>query len=103
MFSHFGAVGGTEELLARSEEELRLWVETIRGVHSARGDLDHAVALVREKVMARYRPIPEEVPEQTRQALDMLAGPEANTKGIWHWLDKLEEAQREEARDRHEG
>jgi glyoxylase-like metal-dependent hydrolase (beta-lactamase superfamily II) len=97
MFSHFGAVGGTEELLARSEEELRLWVETIRGVHSSRGDLDHAVALVREKVISRYRPLPEGVPEQARQALDLLAGPEANTKGIWHWLDKLEEAQRQEA------
>ena len=90
MFSHFGAVDEVEPTLARSVEELRLWVETVQQSHSADGDLDHAVALVRERVLERYRPLPAEVPQESREILDLLGGAEGNVSGILHWLDRLE-------------
>ncbi len=87
MFSHFGAVSDVEPVLERSVEELRLWVETVRESHSTAGDLDHAVALVRERVRERYRPLPDEVPQGTQEVLEILCGEEGNVSGIMHWLD----------------
>lgn len=102
MFSHFGAVDVVEETIDRAEAELRLWVETVREAHGNTGDLDHAIAMVRDKVVARYRPLPPEAPSGTGEILDTLSGPEANVSGIVHWLDRLaqEKAEREAREDR---
>ncbi|MEY9210995.1 MBL fold metallo-hydrolase [Thermobifida halotolerans] len=99
MFSHFGAVDEVETTLERSVEELRVWVDTVRESHSTGGDLDHAVAMVRERVLDRYRPVPEEVPEGTQEILETLSGAEGNVSGIVHWLDRLRAEQ--EAAGRH--
>ncbi|AAZ56073.1 hypothetical protein JCM3263A_18240 [Thermobifida fusca] len=99
MFSHFGAVSDVEPVLERSVEELRLWVETVRESHSTAGDLDHAVALVRERVRERYRPLPDEVPQGTQEVLEILCGEEGNVSGIMHWLDRLAAEQAAAAQD----
>ncbi len=102
MFSHFGAVDVVEETIDRAEAELRLWVETVREAHGSTGDLDHAIAMVRDKVVARYRPLPPETSPGTGEILDALSGPEANVSGIVHWLDRLaqEKAEREAREER---
>lgn len=102
MFSHFGAVGTVEETIDQAEAELRLWVETVREAHGSTGDLDHAIAMVRDKVVARYRPLPPEASSGTGEILDTLSGPEANVSGIVHWLDRLaqEKAEREAREER---
>lgn len=88
MFSHFGAVSTVEETLDRAETELRLWVETVRESHGTTGDLDHAIAMVRERVTNRYRRPPEQA-EGSQSVLDVLSGVEGNVNGIVHWLDRL--------------
>ncbi len=98
MFSHFGAVTSVAETLDRAESELRLWVETVRESHGTSGDLDHAIAMVRDKVISRYRPLPPGAAPETAAVLDTLAGPETNVSGIVHWLDRLAREQAEARR-----
>ncbi|MFE9640973.1 MBL fold metallo-hydrolase [Nocardiopsis alba] len=101
MFSHFGALTEVEATMDRAERELRLWVETVRDSHDTGGDLDHAIAMVRDKVISRYRPNPPEASPGTVAVLDTLSGPEANVSGIVHWLDRLAREQ-EQARKKAE-
>ncbi|MDE3723776.1 MBL fold metallo-hydrolase [Nocardiopsis sp. N85] len=104
MFSHFGAVDTVSETIDRAEAELRLWVDTVRESHGSVGDLDHAIAMVRDKVITRYRPLPPDASPEAAAVLDTLSGAEANVSGIVHWLDRLEreraEAERGEREDR---
>lgn len=93
MFSHFGAVTSVQPMLERATEELRLWVETVRAARGTSPDLDHAVAMVREQVMSRYKPLPEDAPAESQQVLELFSGAVSNTNGIWHWLDQLEAEQ----------
>ncbi|GHD34622.1 MBL fold metallo-hydrolase [Nocardiopsis kunsanensis] len=102
MFSHFGAVEAVPETIDSAETELRLWVETVRESYAADDDLDHAVAMVKEKVVSRYKPLPPDASEEAAAVLDILAGPEANVGGIMHWLDRLEQEQAEAERARKE-
>lgn len=103
MFSHFGAVEAVPETIDRAESELHMWVETVRDAYSADGDLDHAVAMVKEKVVSRYKPLPPEASKESAAVLDILAGPEANVGGIMHWLDRLEQEQARAEQAREEG
>nr|WP_067605364.1 MBL fold metallo-hydrolase [Nocardiopsis listeri] len=98
MFSHFGAVDGVGEKLDRAERELRLWVETVRDSHDTGGDLDHAVAMVKDKVISRYKPLPPDASPDAAAVLDILSGAEANVGGIVHWLDRLAQEQADAAR-----
>lgn len=93
MFSHFGAVDGVGEKLDRAERELRLWVETVRDSQDTGGDLDHAVAMVKDKVISRYKPLPPDASPDAAAVLDILSGAEANVGGIVHWLDRLAQEQ----------
>ncbi|CAM3645552.1 MBL fold metallo-hydrolase [Nocardiopsis rhodophaea] len=96
MFSHFGAVDTVEETLERAREELHAWVEAVRDArHSGSGDLDHAVAMVRERVQARYRPLPEEASRESAEVMELLSGVDSNVAGIAHWLDRVAADQRE--------
>ncbi|MBR8742743.1 MBL fold metallo-hydrolase [Nocardiopsis sp. MG754419] len=97
MFSHFGAVDGVGEKLDRAERELHLWVETVRASQDSGGDLDHAIAMVRDKVISRYKPLPPDASPDAAAVLDILSGAEANVGGIVHWLDRLEQEQAEAA------
>ncbi|MDA2808792.1 MBL fold metallo-hydrolase [Nocardiopsis suaedae] len=96
MFSHFGAVEEVEGTLERAREELHAWVEEVRRARASVGDLDHAVAMVRDAVQKRYRPLPDDAPAESAEVMDILSGVEGNTSGIWHWLDRLEEEQKEQ-------
>ncbi|MEU3308591.1 MBL fold metallo-hydrolase [Nocardiopsis sp. NPDC006832] len=98
MFSHFGAVDGVGEKLDRAERELRLWVETVRDSQDTGGDLDHAVAMVKDKVISRYKPLPPDASPDAAAVLDILSGAEANVGGIVHWLDRLAQEQADTAR-----
>lgn len=95
MFSHFGAHDAVAETIDRAESELRLWVETVRDSRDTGGDLDHAIAMVRDKVISRYKPLPPGASPEAAAVLDTLSGPEANVSGIVHWLDKLAQEQAE--------
>ncbi len=102
MFSHFGAVGDVAETIDRAEAELHLWVDTVRASHGSTGDLDHAIAMVRDKVVSRYRPLPPDASPEAAAVLDTLSGAEANVSGIVHWLDRLEQERAEAARQQDE-
>ncbi|SHK16166.1 Glyoxylase, beta-lactamase superfamily II [Nocardiopsis flavescens] len=102
MFSHFGAVGDVAETIDRAEAELHLWVDTVRASHGSTGDLDHAIAMVRDKVVSRYRPLPPDASPEAAAVLDTLSGAEANVSGIVHWLDRLEQERAEAARQEDE-
>ncbi|MDT0303141.1 MBL fold metallo-hydrolase [Streptomonospora wellingtoniae] len=96
MFSHFGAVETVGETLAAAEEELRVWVEAVRGARADSPDLDHAVAMVREQVRNRYAPAPDTLSESA-EVMEVLSGVHGNVSGIAHWLDRVAADQREAA------
>lgn len=91
LFSHFGPVTDVGTTLDRSVEELRLWVELVRDARAEGLDLDHAVARVRERTAERYavRGRPE-----LDEKLEVLSSTEANTAGIWRYLDQQAELER---------
>lgn len=87
LFSHYGPAHDVEDVLARSAEELRLWVELARGCRNADLDLDHAVAAVRARTAERYARLADD-PTGKWQVLNSDA---ANLTGIFHWLDRTDE------------
>src|SRR4029077_19932357 len=54
LFSHYGPVAQVSETLDRSVEEITVWVEETRRARTAGLDLDHAVAMVRDRTKERY-------------------------------------------------
>ncbi|GAA1111028.1 MBL fold metallo-hydrolase [Nocardiopsis composta] len=103
MFSHFGAVDPVGETIERAREELHAWVSAVREARATAGDLDHAVAMVRDQVTKRYRPLPPDAPAEAAEVMEVLSGVEGNHAGISHWLDRLEAEQREQAEAAREG
>jgi glyoxylase-like metal-dependent hydrolase (beta-lactamase superfamily II) len=90
LFSHFGPVLEVESTLNRSEEELRLWVELVRGARADGLDLDHAIARVREATLERYATFlldPERV-----ERFEHLSADRSNVVGILRWLDAMDAA-----------
>ena len=90
LFSHYGPANDVGGVLERSAEELQLWVELARGCRERDLDLDHAVAAVRERTADRYAALGDD-PTGKWQALNSDA---ANLTGIFHWLDRTEDAAR---------
>lgn len=88
LFSHYGPVTDVEEVLARSAEELRVWVDLTRQAHAASMDLDHAVAMVRERTRDRYAALKAD--EATAEQFELLSGAPSNVAGILHWLDRVQ-------------
>ncbi len=86
LFSHFGPVSDVTGTLDRSEEELRYWVETVTAVHQVEPDLDHAIAMVREKDRERNAEFYADADRV--QKFDELSGVGANVHGIIRWLDQ---------------
>ncbi len=85
LFSHFGPVTDVEQTLERSEEELLLWVEMVEQVHAIEPNLDHAVAMVRERDRARS---PQFYADDDRALkFEELSSVAANVNGIIRWLD----------------
>jgi len=88
LFSHFGPVSAVQETLARSEEELRLWVELVRDARAQQLDLDHAVDMVRERTAERYAEFLRR--SDVVEKFEELNATAANIVGINRWLDKME-------------
>ncbi len=88
LFSHYGPVEHVDDILDRSEEELRLWVELVGEARGNELDLDHAVGLVRERTAERYAAIRADADlDEKFERLNSFA---ANIVGINRWLDRLE-------------
>jgi glyoxylase-like metal-dependent hydrolase (beta-lactamase superfamily II) len=87
LFSHFGPVEPVAETLDRSAEELRLWVELVSEAHDRRLDLDHAVAMVRERTAERYRALAPDTDPRVREKVQVISGERQNVAGIMHSLE----------------
>ncbi|MEU7748480.1 MBL fold metallo-hydrolase [Nonomuraea sp. NPDC049158] len=87
LFSHYGPVGAVQETLERSAEELRVWVDLTRQVHTEGLDLDHAVAMVRDRTRERYQALKAD--DDTAEQFELLSGAPSNVAGIYHWLDRV--------------
>ncbi|MEV0999290.1 MBL fold metallo-hydrolase [Nonomuraea sp. NPDC050202] len=87
LFSHYGPVEAVRETLERSAEELRVWVDLTRQARSEGMDLDHAVAMVRERTKERYSAMTAD--EATSEQFELLSGAPSNVAGIMHWLDRV--------------
>ncbi|WP_433337931.1 MBL fold metallo-hydrolase [Spirillospora sp. CA-294931] len=85
LFAHYGPVDEVDDTLLRSAEELRIWVDTVRDARDQSLDLDHAVAMVRERTLERYAVNKD--PELAAK-YEVLSGAEANVAGIMHSLDQ---------------
>jgi glyoxylase-like metal-dependent hydrolase (beta-lactamase superfamily II) len=88
LFSHYGPVDHVEDILDRSEEELRLWVELVGEARGNELDLDHAVGLVRERTAERYAAIRQD--PELDEKFERLNSFAANIVGINRWLDRVE-------------
>ena len=88
LFSHFGPVSDVGTTLERSEEELRLWVELTRAARTDALDLDHAVAMVRERTAQRYAALHAD--PELDEKFERLNSVAANIVGINRWLDRVE-------------
>jgi glyoxylase-like metal-dependent hydrolase (beta-lactamase superfamily II) len=90
LFSHYGPVGAVAETLDRSAEEIRVWVSETRRARAAGLDLDHAVAMVRERTRDRYAASRPDADPAIAKKFDRVSGTVSNVEGIMHWLDKQE-------------
>lgn len=87
LFSHYGPVDAVKETLERSAEELRVWVDLTKQAHSEGMDLDHAVAMVRDRTKERYAALQGDV--EIAEQFELLSGAPSNVAGILHWLDRV--------------
>jgi len=90
LFSHYGPVTPVADTLDRSADEITVWVEHTRQARSAGLDLDHAVAMVRERTNDRYAAFNPRVDPAIPAKFDRVSGAVSNVEGIMHWLDKTE-------------
>ncbi|NUW41589.1 MBL fold metallo-hydrolase [Nonomuraea rhodomycinica] len=87
LFSHYGPVDAVEDTLERSAEELRIWVDLTRQAHAEGMDLDHAVAMVRDRTKERYAAL--EMEGEAAEQFELLSGAPSNVAGILHWLNRV--------------
>ena len=92
LFSHYGPVPDVAGTLARSADELNVWVEETRRARSAGPGLDHAVAMVRDRTRERYQVLAPGGDPENAAKFERLSGAAANVAGIMHWLDKTSPA-----------
>ena len=92
LFSHYGPVDQVSETLDRSAEEINVWVEETRQARAAGLDLDHALAMVRDRTMERYAAASPDADPALAERFERLSSPRGNVEGIMQWLDKTEQA-----------
>jgi glyoxylase-like metal-dependent hydrolase (beta-lactamase superfamily II) len=90
MFSHYGPVAEVGETLDRSAEEITVWVEETRQARAAGLDLDHAVAMVRDRTRDRYAAASPDADPALADRFERVSSARGNVEGIMHWLDKTE-------------
>ena len=88
LFSHFGPVTQVSETLDRSAEEITVWVEETRQARAAGLDLDHAVAMVRDRTKHRYLATSPDADPAIAEKFERVSGALGNVEGIMHWLGK---------------
>ena len=91
MFSHYGPVGQVSETLDRSAEEINVWVEETRRARAAGLDLDHAVAMVRDRTRDRYAAASLDTDPALAERFERISSVRGSVEGIMHWLDKTEQ------------
>ena len=77
-----------EEALARSAEEIRLWVEETKGARGAGLDFDHAVAMVHERTRERYAALGPDADPALAAKFETLSSTASSVAGIMQWLDR---------------
>lgn len=89
LFSHYGPITAVTDALERAQEELRVWVGIVREARGVTGaetfDLDHAVAMVRDRTRERYAALLAR-PEVAAK-FEALSSSAANVVGIARWLE----------------
>lgn len=90
LFSHFGPVTEVADTLARSREELLRWVDMVRNARDATPDLDHAVAMVRERDRALNADFFSDADRAAK--FEELSSTEANVTGILRWMDRVDQS-----------
>jgi glyoxylase-like metal-dependent hydrolase (beta-lactamase superfamily II) len=95
LFSHYGPVDRVGEILDRSAEEIIIWVEETRRARRALGpglDLDHAVAMVRDRTMDRYAATSPDADPVLAEKFERVSSAAGNVAGIMAWLEKTDPA-----------
>ena len=95
LFSHYGPITRVCESLERAEEELRVWVGLVREARSEQMDLDHTLALVRDRTRERYARLLERT--EVAAKFEALSSSVANVVGISRWLEKLDAAEQQQS------
>jgi glyoxylase-like metal-dependent hydrolase (beta-lactamase superfamily II) len=90
LFSHFGPVEDVDHTLARSATELNTWVEETRQARGAGLDLDHAVAMVRERTNQRYKALGPGADPELSAKFERISSTAGNVAGIMRWLSRNE-------------
>jgi glyoxylase-like metal-dependent hydrolase (beta-lactamase superfamily II) len=91
LFSHYGPVGRVGEILDRSAEEIIIWVEETRRARRVLGaglDLDHAVAMVRDRTKDRYAATSPDADPAVAEKFERVSSALGNVEGIMDWLEK---------------
>src|SRR5262245_48063701 len=92
LFSHYGPVADVPAALERSAEELNVWVTETRRARGAGLDLDHAVAMVRDRTRERYAALRPGADPEIAVKAETISSTRANVEGILSWLEKTEVA-----------
>ena len=88
LFSHYGPITQVADSLGRAEEELRLWVGLVREARAEQLDLDHTLALLRERTKDRYAALLAR--PEVADKFEALSSSTANVVGISRWLERLD-------------
>jgi glyoxylase-like metal-dependent hydrolase (beta-lactamase superfamily II) len=88
LFSHFGPVTEVSETLERSAAELQVWAAEVRRAWDNGLDLDHAVAMVRERTKERYALFRPGADPEIAAKFERFTGAASNVAGIMYWLDQ---------------
>jgi glyoxylase-like metal-dependent hydrolase (beta-lactamase superfamily II) len=92
LFSHYGPVDQVSETLDRSAEEINVWVEETRRARTAGLDLDHAVAMVRDRTLDRYAATSPDADPALAERFERVSSARGSVEGIMQWLEKAEQA-----------
>lgn len=86
LFSHYGPVSDVDATLDASELELHRWISWVRQAREISPDVDHAIALVRERDREAN---PAFYADDDRvERFEELSSVAANVNGISRWLDQ---------------
>jgi len=67
-----------------------VWVDETRRARGEGLDLDHTVAMVRERTRHRYRSLAPDADQEISAKAERVSSTEANVEGILRWLGKTE-------------